>query len=300
MTTFESAPEAMPPHGEPPPGDPPPDKPQPRLPWIGVPAWATLVAVLVLIALGVLVAILVGALLALAGVTDDGGDSIDGPAVALNVSFDIVFIVAPVLVVMWLTHRRPDPAAFGLRIPRWRSALGWSAVFYLGVLVVAFIVITVFGEPQEQSVSRELKAEDSVALLVAIGFMTGVAAPLGEEFFFRGFLFRVLWERTNVSIGTFATGVVFGLAHAGDTDIAGVLLLAALGAGLCLLLWRTASLLPCIMLHSFHNSISFADTKGLPWWGFLLLTAGSVLTALAIALLAMRVARPATASPVPA
>jgi membrane protease YdiL (CAAX protease family) len=300
MTTFESAPEAMPPSGEPRPPAPPPDEPRrPRLPPIGVPAWATLVAVLVLVVLGVLVAILIGALLALAGVTDDPNE-IDGATVALNVSFDAVFIVAPIVVVMWITRRRPDPAAFGLRIPRWRSALGWSLAVYLGVIVAAGIIITAFGEPQEQSVSRELKAEDSIALLVAIGFMTGVAAPLGEEFFFRGFLFRVLWERTNVSIGTFATGVVFGLAHAGDTDISGVLLLGVLGAGLCVLMWRTASLLPCIMLHSFHNSISFADTKGLPWWGFLLLTAGSVLTALAIALLAMRAARPVAASSAPA
>jgi membrane protease YdiL (CAAX protease family) len=285
---------------DPPADTPPPDEPRPLLPWIGVPAWSTLVAVLVLIAGGVLVAVLIGAVLGLAGVTDNpDSDTIDGPAVVLNISFDIVFIVAPIVVVMWITRRRPDPAAFGLRIPRWRSALGWSVAIYLGVLIVAAIVITLFGEPETQAVAREIKDEDSLALLVGIGFMTGVAAPLGEEFFFRGFLFRVLWERTNVIVGTFATGIVFGLAHAGDTDVAGVLLLAALGAGLCLLLWRTASLLPCIMLHSFHNSITFADTKGLPWWGFLLLTAGSVLTALAIALLAMRAARPVRPSPVP-
>jgi len=285
---------------EPSPHAPPPDQPRPQLPWIGVPAWATLLAVGVLIAGGVLVAVVVGAVLGLAGVTSSDSDSIDGPAVALNISFDIVFVIAPIVVVMWLTRRRPDPAAFGLRVPRWRQALGWSVAIYLGVIVLAGIIIALLGEPEEQAVSRELKSEDSVALLVAIGFMTGVAAPLGEEFFFRGFLFRVLWERTNVSIGTFATGVVFGLAHAGDTDIAGVLLLGVLGAGLCVLLWRTASLLPCIMLHSFHNSISFAETKGLPWWGFLLLIAGSVLTALAIALLAMRAARPVRPSPVPA
>jgi uncharacterized protein len=296
--TFESSPEAMPPPGEPRPAESPPDEPRPRLPWIGVPAWATLVAVLVLIAGGVLVAILVGAVLGLAGVTDDS-KTINGSTVALNISFDIVFIVAPIVVVMWITRRRPDPAAFGLRVPKWRPALGWSVAIYLGVAVAGGIIITLLGSPQEQSISRELKTEDSVALLVGIAFMTGVAAPLGEEFFFRGFLFRVLWERTNVSVATFATGVVFGLAHAGDTDISGVLFLGVLGAGLCVVLWRTASLLPCIMLHSLHNSISFADTKGLPWWGFLLLIAGSVLTALTIALLAMRAARPVTASPVP-
>lgn len=299
MTTFESAPEAMPPPEGPQHREPPPAESRPRLPWIGVPAWAPLVAVIVLIAGGFLVAVLVGALLALAGVTDDP-DEIDGATVALNISFDIVFILAPVVVVMWLTHRRPDPAAFGLRVPKWRPALGWSLAIYLGVIVFAAAIVALLGEPQEQSVSREIKSEDSVALLIAIGFMTGVAAPLGEEFFFRGFVFRVLWEKTNVSVAIFSGGVIFGLVHAGDTDIAGVLLLGVLGAGLCVLLWRTASLLPCIMLHSFHNSISFAETKGLPWWGFLLLTAGSVLTALAIALLAMRAARPVAASPAPA
>ncbi len=278
---------------------PPPEPPRPVLPWIGVPVWAPLLAVVVVIFGGILVAVLVGGLLALAGVSGNS-DEIDAPAVVLNVSLDIVFIAAPIIVVLWLTRRRPDPAAFGLRVPRWRTALGWTLGLYLAVILTAGIIITLLGEPQEQTVSREIKSEDSLALLIAIGFMTGVAAPLGEEFFFRGFLFRVLWEKTNVSVATFATGVVFGLVHGGDTDISGVLLLGVLGAGLCVLLWRTASLLPCIMLHSFHNAISFADTKGLPWWGFLLLIAGSVMTALAIALLAMRAGRPAAAPPVPA
>jgi uncharacterized protein len=278
---------------------PPPEESRPLLPWIGVPAWAPLLAVVVVIFGGILVAFLVGGLLALAGV-DSNSNEIDFPAVVLNVSLDVVFIAAPLIVVMWLTHGRPVPASFGLRIPRWRSALGWSLGLYLSVIICAGIIIALLGEPQEQSVSREIKSEDSLALLIAIGFMTGVAAPLGEEFFFRGFLFRVLWEKTNVIVATFATGVVFGLVHAGDTDISGVLLLGVLGAALCVLLWRTASLLPCIMLHSFHNAISFADTKGLPWWGFLLLIVGSVSTALAIALLAMRAGRPAAARPVPA
>lgn len=286
MTTTEPTAEAPPPQ-------------RPVLPWIGVPAWAPLLAVVVVIFGGILVAVLVGGLLALAGVSGNS-DEIDAPAVVLNISLDIVFIAAPIIVVLWLTRRRPDPAAFGLRVPRWRTALGWSLGLYLAVILTAGIIIALLGEPQEQTVSREIKSEDSLALLIAIGFMTGVAAPLGEEFFFRGFLFRVLWEKTNVSVATLATGVVFGLVHAGDTDISGVLLLGVLGAALCVLLWRTASLLPCIMLHSFHNAISFADTKGLPWWGFLLLIAGSVMTALAIALLAMRAGRPAPASPVPA
>jgi hypothetical protein len=53
------------------------------------------------------------------------------------------------------------------------------------------------------------------------------------------------------------------------------------------------------MLHSFHNSISFGVVKELPWWGFLLLVFGSVLTTLAISLLATQL-RPRGPSPAPA
>ena len=67
-----------------------------------------------------------------------------------------------------------------------------------------------------------------------------------------------------------------------------MLVLSLFGVALCLVLWRTASLIPCIMLHAFHNSISFGFTKELPWWGFLLLIAVSVTTTLALSLLALR------------
>jgi hypothetical protein len=269
------------------------------LPPLGVPAWAPLLAVLVVIIGGVLVATLVGSLFGLAGGVDDP-DHIDATDVVLNIAVDAVMIAAPIAVVMWITGGRPVPAAFGLRVPEWRSALRSLALIYAAVWIATAIIGLAAGDPKDQSIVRELKDEDSVALMTGIVVMTCVAAPLAEEFFFRGFLFRVLWERTNVSVATIATGLAFGLVHAPDADWIGVAILASLGVGLCLLFWRTASLLPCIMLHSLHNSISFSYTKGLPWWGYLLLIAACVTTTLAIALLATRVARRVPAPPVPA
>ena len=133
-------------------------------------------------------------------------------------------------------------------------------------------------------------------MLIGFAALTCVVAPLTEEFVFRGFLFRVLWERTNnVPVAAVVSGALFGLVHkeAGPQWV-GVVVLGVLGALLCVVFVRTVSLLPCIMLHSFHNSISFGVVKELPWWGFLLLVFGSVMTTLAIALLAMRL-RPAAA-----
>jgi hypothetical protein len=67
-----------------------------------------------------------------------------------------------------------------------------------------------------------------------------------------------------------------------------VIVLSAFGIALAVLFLRTSSLVPCIMLHAFHNSISFGFTKELPWWGFLLLILASVTTTFLIARWASR------------
>ena len=48
---------------------------------------------------------------------------------------------------------------------------------------------------------RDQGARTRWPLLVGFGVMTCVLAPLAEEFFFRGFLFRVLWERDQCRRG---------------------------------------------------------------------------------------------------
>ena len=57
------------------------------------------------------------------------------------------------------------------------------------------ILRLLFGQPEEQEIVTDLKAEDSLAVLIGFAAMICVVAPLAEEFFFRGFLFRVLCER---------------------------------------------------------------------------------------------------------
>jgi uncharacterized membrane protein YdjX (TVP38/TMEM64 family) len=66
------------------------------------------------------------------------------------------------------------------------------------------------------------------------------------------------------------------------------------------MVYYTASLLPCIIMHASFNSLAFGDTKGLPWWGYLLVLVGSVMTTLAVSLLAARIGRRARSGLVPA
>jgi uncharacterized protein len=278
-------PGSPPPRPELPEGAAPPERPPAdRLPRVGVPAWAPFVVVVAAFVAVLVVQIVVAVVIEAAGGDVESLTDSDAATIGFTVVLDAALIACTVGVAGWLAERRPTPATFGFRIPEWWSALGWTLAVYAAFWVVAIVVGLAFGEPEEQDIVTDLKAEDSVLVLTAFAAMTCFVAPLAEEFFFRGFLFRVLHERIGVVAGIAITGAAFGLVHLPSGDWIGTIVLSVFGMALCVLLLRTASLLPCIMLHAFHNSISFGFTKELPWWGFLLLTVGSVMTTLAIAL----------------
>ena len=272
------------PEGAAPPERPPAD----GLPRVGVPVWAPF-----LVVLAAFVAVLVVQIVAAVVVEATGGDvesltDSDAATISFTVVLDAALIACTVAVAGWLATVRPTPATFGFRMPRWGSALGWTLAAYAAFWVGAVIVGLAFGQPEEQDIVTDLKAEESVVVLVAFAAMTCFVAPLAEEFFFRGFLFRVLHERIGALAGVVITGVAFGLVHLPSGDWIGTIILSLFGMTLCVLFLRTSSLLPCIMLHAFHNSISFGFTKELPWWGFLLLILASVTTTFLIARSAAR------------
>jgi membrane protease YdiL (CAAX protease family) len=265
------------------------ERPQPPsgLPPIGVPVWAPF-----LVVLASFIAVLIVQIVVVVFVEAGGGDvdlvsESDAAVIGFTVVLDVSLVALTVAVVWWLAGR-PAPAAFGLRVPEWRSALGWTLAAYAVFWIVAVIAGLVFGEPEEQDIVVDLKSEDSVLVLAGFAAMVCVLAPLAEEFFFRGFLFRVLHERTNVAVGIVVSGFAFGLVHLPSGDWIGMIVLSAFGMALAGLFLLTSSLLPCIMLHAFHNSISFGFTKELPWWGFLLLILASVTTTFLIARFASR------------
>jgi membrane protease YdiL (CAAX protease family) len=95
------------------------------------------------------------------------------------------------------------------------------------------------------------------ALLVV---MTLVVAPVMEEWFFRGVLFRALSEggaransRRAVVTGVVVSALLFSLAHAERVQFAG---LALLGVVLAVLVVRTRRLVPAIVTHISFNGVA--------------------------------------------
>jgi membrane protease YdiL (CAAX protease family) len=243
--------------------DPPP--PEPSEPPV-VPIWVPFVALFaVLLVVNLFGAVVLGLVAANDPSIEDFGDAPEGARIGLTLFQDVVFVAGAWIAVKLALGRTP-PEAFGLRrVVGVAQAIGWSAAVYIGFWIVIVGLTQIFGQPDDQSLVDELKAEDSLGVLVAWGVLICVLAPIVEELFFRGFMFAVLERRLGVAWGALITGVVFGIGHL-DQQVEPVQLIAlgAFGVGLCLLYWRTQSIIPCMALHALNNSITFGVVTELP------------------------------------
>lgn len=274
---------------------PPPPERQPQRDghWLQLPVWvpfATLgAAAIAVLAVSAVVAGVVFAI--------DPGAADETPQwmiIALTVVQDALLVAAAV----WAVRRvlgRATPAMFGLRPVAAGSALGWTAAIYGGFWFASALLLAIFGEPPDQEIVRDLKETEALGILAGFAVLTCVVAPLAEELFFRGFMFSGLASRMGVWAAALVTGAVFGVIHLSGSPLLGVLVLSVFGVGLCLLYWKTGSLVPCLALHAAHNAISFGVTKSLPWWGVIALVAASVSAVLAVASLVAARARPVAA-----
>jgi membrane protease YdiL (CAAX protease family) len=119
-----------------------------------------------------------------------------------------------------------------------------------------------------------------------------IAAPLGEELFFRGFAQPALQRSWGPVVAVLVSGAMFALIH---LDRVGFLGLWEIGVMLALLRYGTGSLWPSILCHAVNNGIagvsfllgwedpSVPPPPWLLWLGGALLVAGLVAAAAVLA-----------------
>jgi membrane protease YdiL (CAAX protease family) len=246
---------------------------------VTAPIWVPFAALLgVLIVVNLVGAALLGVLMTTDKSFKSTDDLPDGATIALTFFQDLVFVYGAWIAVK-LALGRATREQFGLvRVRGAGNALKWAAVAYGGFWFVTVVLSLIFGQPDDQSLVTDIKKEDTLGILIAWGVLICVLAPIVEELFFRGFMFTVFARRLGVVWGALLTGVVFGLGHAPAAPIQ-LIALGAFGVGLCLLYWRTRSIIPCMALHALNNSITFGLVKELDpalFAGVVVLSVGSV------------------------
>jgi membrane protease YdiL (CAAX protease family) len=96
----------------------------------------------------------------------------------------------------------------------------------------------------------------STLVIVLTGVALCLSAPIVEEIFFRGFLYRGLRNRLPTLPAAFIVGLVFGLGHT-QYPLLERPQQAAFGIIACLLYERSGSLLPGIALHMLVDASGF-------------------------------------------
>lgn len=210
--------------------------------------WASLTALLLIVAGAVFAGIVVTVFGGLVGIT------IDTRLLAL-----FIFGLEAILIIpAWIWGPRKYGGGWqslGLR----RAPIVQSILLIIGGMVVVLVVNVVW-----DAIRREIGLADQPEILPFFGGGVGglllalllgaVVAPVAEEVFFRGFLYGGMRNLWGVGWGLVVSSVVFALVHLTP----GVLVpIFVIGLVLAYLYERTQSLWPSIVLHALVNALAF-------------------------------------------
>lgn len=123
----------------------------------------------------------------------------------------------------------------------------------------------------EQFDGSQIFARQTPVELALVLVSVSVAAPLGEELFFRGFMQRALGQHQGAARAIVVTAFVFSAFH---LDPVGLAARFELGVLFGLLAWRSGSLWPAMAAHAANNALSSAlffaageaKEADLVWW----------------------------------
>lgn len=222
--------------------------------------WKAWQVIVIYLAVAFFVAsLIIGIMVATLG---DGGDVL----IAANILVDLVLLGS-----LYAFLQRRHPA--------WRESMGWprrdrlaseggiGAAMGLGLYVLAnfvvglalyFAIQAISGEPPGQPEQLPQDLTDAGRVLAAV--FAVLVAPVTEEFFFRGCLFRALRDRHGFAAGALGSAALFGLVH---IPLEGTLMQTLLLQGVMIFTgfafaWiyeRRGNLLAPIVAHVVFNAI---------------------------------------------
>jgi membrane protease YdiL (CAAX protease family) len=144
----------------------------------------------------------------------------------------------------------------GRKLAQWGFTTPNKAFFWTIPLALAFVYLVsflhdLFVHPKQQAIIGEFPHTTAgiVLFVVLVVFM----APLFEEIFFRGFLFRGFSSSWGWVAGACVSAAVFGIAHL-QLDV--FVPLFALGLALAWVYKRTGSLWTSIVFHALFNAVA--------------------------------------------
>lgn len=190
-------------------------------------------------------------------------------ATTANVALDAIVVAGAILAGREIAARYGGwGAAFGLLRPRWIDIAIALASFGIAMIarVVLGIVIVAAGGADQLREAQNLKGHSGhvdpavIALLVVVAV---IAAPIIEEFVFRGLLLRTFMQRWSFWPAALLSSLIFAVGHTYEVrTVAGAIILAAnvgiIGVVHCGVVRYTGRLAPVMMSHALINGAAVA------------------------------------------
>jgi len=171
-----------------------------------------------------------------------------------------------VLLWLWLLHRRsmrliglPENVGRELRA----GVLGGVAIYTGGVFVIGTIVSALLRGASNRAIRapHQLPTHLTAPELVIAAIAVIVVAPVAEELFFRGMLFRSLRARHTFAFAGPVSALCFGAAHyqggAWQNALLLPIVMVSVGLGLAWLYERRGNIVANMAAHATFNVIGF-------------------------------------------
>ncbi len=165
------------------------------------------------------------------------------------------------LAVTYLRFIRPGiltAETLGLRPDRLAGHLITGVALGFGILIVTAVV----GAALREAGVRQTQLADlqCVRSFPLAGFLTilvagAVVAPIGEELFFRGYVFRTYLDTRGPLVAYGVTSALFAVLH---QNLPGLPLFVILSVLFCWTYQRTRSVVPIIVGHALNNLYGFS------------------------------------------
>jgi membrane protease YdiL (CAAX protease family) len=213
------------------------------------------------LAFGLLSVSILAGVLSAAGVEADAGSP--GLTAGGTVIIDVSIVGACLLFAGLVVRPRPWHLGLSGAPLKFTAAISAMGIFAFFVFSIVYAAIVRPDDPQE--VVNDLGADTNTILLVAGALVVIVVAPICEEVFFRGFLYRVLRVRMSFWLAAAIDGLIFGIVHASSTSLEALPILAFLGLVFCYVYERTGTLYATIAIHALNNTISYGVATDNGW-----------------------------------
>lgn len=170
----------------------------------------------------------------------------------------VVFVVAAVTIAGM--SGSVSARDFGLVRAPFGQALGKS----VAVLVSYFILLAIYNQLVNlapDDAAEKLGADSGTLGMLAFAILVAVIAPIAEEIFYRGMVFRALANGVGIWLAAIISGVLFGAVHIDSLEserLLQVIPLGLLGIFFAILYAWSGTLFAPIALHATNNALAVA------------------------------------------